>query len=187
MKVFTIVNTVYIFCCIVLTNTNTDEIQQIPLLPARDPRPAVLKLRIGIPLMCFLLLLLVGLVVLYNLSLEAGLYQKALLYQMRIDLAQGSATLAPYSILPTLLAIGAKLWFAMAADVVERYQPFIAMVDRPAELFKSVSVEYLNTPTALVSLKALRSSHWLLALVGAAAFASEACRFNTSLQHIMVY
>ena len=159
MKVFTIVNTVYIFCYIVLTNTNTDEIQQIPLLPARDPRPAVLKLRIGIPLMCFLLLLLVGLIVLYNLSLEAVLYQTALLYQMRIDLAQNSATLAPYSIIPTLLAIGAKIWFAIAADVVQRYQPFIAMVDRPAELFKSVSVEYPNTPTALVPLKALRSSH----------------------------
>lgn len=133
------------------------------------------------------MLLLVGLIVLYELSLEAGLHQTSLLYQMHINLAQTSATLAPYSIIPTLLAIGAKLWFAVAADVVQRYQPFITMVNRPMELYKSVSVEYLNTPTALVSLKALKSSHWLLALVGVAAFASEACRFNAPWSNIIIH
>lgn len=166
---------------IVLTNAKTDKRQRSMSSSARDPRPAVLKLRIGIPLVCFLLLLLVGLIVLYDMSLEAGLYQTSLLYQMHINLFQTSATLAPYSIIPTSLAIGAKLWFAMAAGIVQQYQPFISMVKQPKELYKSISVEYLNTPTALVSLKALRSSHWLLALVGVAAFACEACRFNAPL------
>ncbi|CAD0087627.1 unnamed protein product [Aureobasidium vineae] len=145
-----------------------------------DPRPAVLRLRVGIPLVCFLLLLLVGLAVLYNLSSKTGLYQTSLVYQIHIDLAHASATLAPYSVIPTFLAIGAKLWFAMASDTVQRYQPFLAMIKTPTELSKSVSVEYLNTPTALVSLKALRSSHWLLALLGAGTLATEAFTVSMS-------
>ncbi|KAI4718179.1 hypothetical protein E4T48_05639 [Aureobasidium sp. EXF-10727] len=155
-----------------------DETPPAPTSSARDPRPAVLRLRVGIPLLCFLSLLLVSLAVLYNLSSKTGLYQTSLVYQIHIDLAQVSATLAPYSIIPTFLAIGAKLWFEMASDTIQRYQPFIAMIRIPTELSKSVSVDYLNTPTALVSFKALRSSHWLLALVGAGALATEACTFQ---------
>jgi hypothetical protein len=124
---------------------------------------------------------------LYDLSLDAGLYQASLVHQVHIDIAQTSAMLAPYSIIPTFLAIGAKLWFAMAGDTVQRYQPFIAMVKKPTELYRSISVEFLNTPLTLVSLKALRSSHWLLALVGAAAFSSEVCTFNTLPRNNLIH
>jgi hypothetical protein len=124
---------------------------------------------------------------LYDLSLDAGLYQASLVHQVHIDIAQTSAMLAPYSIIPTFLAIGAKLWFAMAGDTVQRYQPFIAMVKKPTELYRSISVEFPNTPLTLVSLKALRSSHWLLALVGAAAFSSEVCTFNTLPQNVLIH
>ncbi|KAI4726287.1 hypothetical protein E4T49_05920 [Aureobasidium sp. EXF-10728] len=158
----------------------SDKTPPAPTSPARNPRPAVMRLRVGISLVCFLLLLLVGLAVLYNLSSKKGLYQTSLVYQIHIDLAQASTTLAPYSIIPTFLAIAAKLWFAMASDTVQRYQPFIAMIKIPTEVSKSVSVEYLNTPTALVFLKALRSSHWLLALVGAGALATEAFTVSMS-------
>ncbi|KAH0367722.1 hypothetical protein KCU65_g4437, partial [Aureobasidium melanogenum] len=150
------------------------------LSPIGDTRPAVLKLRIGASLLCFLLLLLVALTVLYWLSLTTGLHQAPVLYQMHVNLAQASATLAPYSIVPTLLAICAKLWFAVAGDTVQRYQPYITMIRRPTELSKSISVEYMNTPTTLVSLKALKCSHWLLALIGAGAFATEAFTVSMS-------
>jgi hypothetical protein len=144
-------------------------------LQDRGRRPAVLRLPVGISLIIFLSLLLTGLAVLYHLSREAGLYQTSLVYQLHVKIAQHSATLAPYSIVPTLFAIGAKIWFALAAETIQKYQPFIAMVKRPTTLSESVSIEYLNTPIALVTLKALRCSHWLLALVGAGAFATEAC------------
>jgi hypothetical protein len=164
----------------------TDKISPSPLPTVDDPRPAVLRLRVGIPLLCFLLLLVVGLIMLYNLSLDAGLYQASLVHQVHIDIAQTSAMLAPYSIIPTLLAISVKLWFAIAGDTVQRYQPFIAMVKKPTELYRSVSADYLNTPLTLVSLRALRSSHWLLALVGAAAFSGELCTFNTLPRNISI-
>jgi hypothetical protein len=58
-------------------------------------------------------------------------------------------------------------------------------VKHPTNLFKSVPVESLNTPTAFVSIEALKSSHWLLAFVGAAAITSEACKLE-ALSHEML-
>jgi hypothetical protein len=135
----------------------------------------------------FLILLLGGLVVLYDVSRKTGLHQASFLYRMHINFAQTSATLAPYSIIPTFLAIGAKLWFAMAGDVVQRYQPFIMMVRKPTQLSKCVSAECCGVPTALVSFRALGYPHWLLASVGAAVFFSEARRFNAPLHIMLIY
>ncbi|THZ93631.1 hypothetical protein D6C82_08755 [Aureobasidium pullulans] len=151
------------------------EAEQLPAI--HDARPAVVRLPVGALLTCFLFSLLAGLAVLYRLSSSTGFYQTSVAYQLQLHIAQTTATLAPYTIVPTFLAIGAKLWFAMVTDSVQKYQPFVAMMGRPAKLSESISVEYHNTPTALVSLKALKSSHWLLALLGVGAFASEACKF----------
>ncbi|THY01364.1 hypothetical protein D6D03_05878 [Aureobasidium pullulans] len=151
------------------------EAEQLPAI--HDARPAVVRLPVGALLTSFLFSLLAGLAVLYRLSSSTGFYQTSVAYQLQLHIAQTTATLAPYTIVPTFLAIGAKLWFAMVTDSVQKYQPFVAMMGRPAKLSESISVEYHNTPTALVSLKALKSSHWLLALLGVGAFASEACKF----------
>ncbi|THV69114.1 hypothetical protein D6D28_06144 [Aureobasidium pullulans] len=154
------------------------EAEQLPAI--HDARPAVIRLPVGALLTSFLFSLLAGLAVLYRLSSSTGLYQTSVAYQLQLHIAQTTATLAPYTIVPTFLAIGAKLWFAMVTDSVQKYQPFVAMMGRPAKLSESISVEYHNTPTALVSLKALKSSHWLLALLGVGAFASEAFTVSMS-------
>ncbi|TIA16947.1 hypothetical protein D6C81_05754 [Aureobasidium pullulans] len=154
------------------------EAEQFPAI--HDARPAVIRLPVGALLTSFLFSLLAGLAVLYRLSSSTGFYQTPVAYQLQLHIAQTTATLAPYTIVPTFLAIGAKLWFAMVTDSVQKYQPFVAMMGRPANLSESISVEYHNTPTALVSLKALKSSHWLLALLGVGAFASEAFTVSMS-------
>ncbi|KAL2028246.1 hypothetical protein VTO58DRAFT_110934 [Aureobasidium pullulans] len=154
------------------------EAEQLPAI--HDARLAVVRLPVGALLTSFLFSLLAGLAVLYRLSSSTGFYQTSVAYQLQLHIAQTTATLAPYTIVPTFLAIGAKLWFAMVTDSVQKYQPFVAMMGRPAKFYESISVEYHNTPTALVSLKALKSSHWLLALLGVGAFASEAFMVSIS-------
>ncbi|THX54559.1 hypothetical protein D6D06_05427 [Aureobasidium pullulans] len=144
-------------------NIDTQAAEQLPAV--HDARPAVIRLPVGALLTSFLFSLLAVLAVLYRLSSSTGFYQTSVAYQLQLHIAQTTATLAPYTIVPTFLAIGAKLWFAMVTDSVQKYQPFVAMMGRPAKLSESISVEYHNTPTALVSLKALKSSHWLLALL----------------------
>ncbi|THZ06847.1 hypothetical protein D6C93_01292 [Aureobasidium pullulans] len=164
----------------VMSNSDKKLIEAEQLPAIHDARPAVIRLPVGALLTSFLFSLLAGLAVLYRLSSSTGLYQTSVAYQLQLHIAQTTATLAPYTIVPTFLAIGAKLWFAMVTDSVQKYQPFVAMMGRPAKLSESISVEYHNTPTALVSLKALKSSHWLLALLGVGAFASEAFTVSMS-------
>ncbi|THX45265.1 hypothetical protein D6D08_10427, partial [Aureobasidium pullulans] len=164
----------------VMSNSDKRLIEAEQLPPIHDARPAVVRLPVGALLTSFLFSLLAGLAVLYRLSSSTGFYQTSVAYQLQLHIAQTTATLAPYTIVSTFLAIGAKLWFATVTDSVQKYQPFVAMMGRPAKLSESISVEYHNAPTALVSLKALKSSHWLLALLGVGAFASEAFTVSMS-------
>jgi hypothetical protein len=92
---------------------------------------------------------------------------------MNLKLMQKSTTLAPYKILPTFLALGAKLWFGAVGDTLKLLQPYISMVKSPVPTTKSVLAEYINTPIAVVTTKALSNAHWTLALVGLGALATE--------------
>lgn len=55
------------------------------------------------------------------------------------------------------------------------------MAHAPIPLKDSVLVEYLNAPIALVSLKAVKHSHWILALAGLGALATEICKSYSRL------
>jgi hypothetical protein len=46
-------------------------------------------------------------------------------------------------------------------------------VKSPVPTTKSVLAEYINTPIAVVTTKALSNAHWTLALVGLGALATE--------------
>lgn len=92
-----------------------------------------------------------------------------------MSILNNSTTLAPYSILPTLLALGVKLWLGAIGDNLKLLQPYVSMVRGPVPVSKSVLAEYVNTPIAMISAKALRNSHWILAFVGFGALAAETC------------
>ncbi|KAI4716309.1 hypothetical protein E4T48_07491, partial [Aureobasidium sp. EXF-10727] len=139
-----------------------------------DPRPGFIRVWMGGLILLVLLALIAVLVVLYKISRAGGLHQTALLDQLNVNILELSTTLTPYSIIPTLLAVGIKLWFRAIAETFKRLQPFVVMAKSPETPSNSISAEYANTPIALVSIKALKHSHWLLALIGAGAFVTEA-------------
>ena len=141
----------------------------------QDSRPAVLRTWMGLLFIICLSALLAAIVVLFRISRTGGLHQSPLTFQRDLRIFKAVTTFAPYSIVPTVFAVCVKLWFAAIGDTSKRLQPYIAMLKTPSPLFNSVLVEYANTPTALVSLKAFRNGHWILALVGVGAFATEAC------------
>ncbi|KAH0360600.1 hypothetical protein KCU65_g9309, partial [Aureobasidium melanogenum] len=76
--------------------------------------------------------------------------------------------------MPTTIALCIKLWFGAISDSSKRLQPYVSMLKQPTPLSESVLAEYANTPTALISAKAVSNAHWLLALIGIGAFATEA-------------
>jgi hypothetical protein len=147
-----------------------------PMGKTKDPRPVVLQSRTGMLLGSLLIVLTATIALLYSMSSTAGLRQAPFVYQMNLIVLQKSTTLAPYKILPTLLALGVKLWFGAAGDTLELLQPFMSMVKSPVPTTKSVLAEYVNTPIAVATTKALGNAHWTLALVGLGALATEFCK-----------
>ena len=142
----------------------------------KDPRPAILRGWIGAFLLSFMIALIAALATLYAVSCTAGIHQTAFVYQLSLNVLDLSTTLAPYSIIPTLLAVGVKLWFGAAADTLKMLQPYISLMKSPTTAPDSLLAEYVNTPISLASAKALKHSHWMLALVGLGAFATEVCK-----------
>ncbi|KAK6002785.1 hypothetical protein QM012_001535 [Aureobasidium pullulans] len=139
----------------------------------KDPRPIVLQGWTGALLGSLLLLLTAAITVLYIVSVTAGLHQAPFVYRIDAHILETATTLAPYKIVPTLLALIAKLWFGAVGDALKLLQPYISMVKAPVAADKSILVEYVNTPIALAATKALNNAHWTLALVALGALASE--------------
>jgi hypothetical protein len=147
-----------------------------PKEKTKDPRPIIIRGWTGMILTLFLVLIpWLILNVLYAKTLKAGLYQAPFVYQMHLDILQKPTILAPYKILPTLLALGVKLWFGAAGDTLKLLQPYLSMLRGPMPPAKSVLAEYANTPIAVAVLKTLKNGHWSLAFVALGALTTEFC------------
>lgn len=124
-----------------------------------------------------LVALLVTLSVLYRISITGSIHQSVFVYSLNLRVLDTAATLAPYSIIPTLLAVGLKLWFGAIGDTIKLLQPYVSMVRAPTKLVSSLLADYINTPLVLLPPKAIKLSHWTLALVGFGALATEICTY----------
>ena len=139
-------------------------------------KPFVLRRIYGLALIAFLLVLLVAIAVLYGLSNGPGLYEKAFVYQTQISLWRGSSTtIAPYSIVPTLVAVGVSLWWGSLDDSFRRLQPYISMAKRPTANPAGASLSYGGSYLLWAVSKALTKRHWLLALVCTGTCLSQVC------------
>ncbi|KAI5203569.1 hypothetical protein E4T39_04140 [Aureobasidium subglaciale] len=139
-----------------------------------DPRPMMIRIWMASMLLTIFVVLVGVLISLYILSREGRLHQTVLVKALNLHALKLSTTLTPYSIIPTLIAVGLKLWFKAAAETFKRLHPFISMVKSPAPVSASISAEYANTPITFVTIKAFKHSHWLLALIGVGALVTEA-------------
>ena len=128
-------------------------------------------------LLC-LSLILAAIATLYIISRTDGLHQSPFVFRRHLSIFQAAANFAPYSIIPTILAVAVKLWFGAIGESLKRLQPYISMLKGPKSLSDCVLVEYANAPIALITVKAIRHSHLILALVGVGALATEACKLS---------
>lgn len=123
-------------------------------------------------LLITLLALIAVLLVLYYISQSGGLHSAYIVYEFEF---QGITIFAPYSIVPTFVAVGVKLWFGSIEDTLKRFQPWASMARKAAPVEKSVTAEYVNAPLLLASWRGWKNGHWLIALVGFAALGTEIC------------
>ena len=140
-----------------------------------DWRPPSLRRWMGTLLVVFLTSIVAALTAMYNASQGHGLYQRALVAQTDVKVGNYRfGNLAPYSIIPTLVAVFVKLWWEVLDDAFRTLMPFLSALNRPQKASRLASFSYAATPILWVSAKAAKRKHWLLTLVTLGTFTSEA-------------
>ena len=151
----------------------------------KDPRSAALRRSVGALLLLFLATLITAITVLYFISCTTGIHQSPFVFRFDFDILNNSTNLAPYSIIPTFLAVATKAWFGSVGDALKMFQPYISLIKAPVPVSSSLLVEYINTPIALASIKAFRNSHWVLTSVALGALATEICEYNQHFRYFV--
>ncbi|KAF2016569.1 hypothetical protein BU24DRAFT_205296 [Aaosphaeria arxii CBS 175.79] len=75
------------------------------------------------------------------------------------------ARFAPYSVIPTLLAVLIGLWWGALETVFRMAQPFVAMAERPTTSARGSGLSYQSSYLAWAATRAIHRKHWLLGLV----------------------
>ncbi|KAK1146420.1 hypothetical protein N8T08_003207 [Aspergillus melleus] len=128
--------------------------------------PGVLRLATLLGLVISLAAVIVGIAVLYHFAEGSQLYQKFFVYQANISVFNKSIpTVAPFSIIPTLIAVGIGLWWSSIDDNFRRLQPFLAMSNGRPKFSQGISLSYQSSYWVWAAVKAARNRHWLLFLV----------------------
>jgi len=141
-----------------------------------DWRPKVLRGWLLALLLLLLTSLVIGLAVIFSKFRTSGLYQSFLVSGVNIKVDSKSLeSLAPYSIIPTLIAVCVKLWWSSVDETFRRLQPYISMAQDQTQSTKATTLSYLNSPLGWAAGKAARHRHWLLTIVAVGAVLSEIC------------
>ena len=139
-----------------------------------DWRPFTVRKLGGGLLLLLLALVLSAILVLYVLAKTSGLYESAFTYQTSILPSKSDLfTFAPYSIIPTFLAVIVSLWWDNVDDTFRRLQPFVAMAQRIVPVSPNVGLSYIAAYPIWTTIKALRHRHWIVALVSAGAILAQ--------------
>lgn len=72
---------------------------------------------------------------------------------------------APYSIIPTLIAVGIKLWWDPIENTFRTLQPYVSMAQWPTPPSKGTELSYFISPVLWVIGKATMNRHFFLASI----------------------
>lgn len=143
--------------------------------------PGVLRLATLLGLVISLAAVIVGIAVLYHFAEGSRLYQKFFVYQPNISIFNKTVpTVAPFSIIPTLIAVGIGLWWSAIDDNFRRLQPFLAMANGRPTFSRGINLSYQSTYWVWAAFKSARNRHWLLFMVTLGATLTPICRNCTS-------
>ena len=132
-----------------------------------DWRPFTLRRRAGFVLTLYLSCVLAALATVYVRSKRQPLYETAFVYSSDIKFGETNlTTMATYSIIPTLIAVGIKLWWTTIDSAYRRLTPFLTMViSARSRSAKSPCISYVTLPIAWIAIVVAQRRHWLLFMV----------------------
>jgi hypothetical protein len=146
-----------------------------------DWRPAVLHGWSGFSASLFMAALMAGIIALFVEFQRSALYETAFVYQTSFHVSSGmTLDIAPYSIVPTLLAVFVKLWWGSLESTFRRLQPYVSMAGQSTKASCGILLSYVDSVMLWTSWKASKNKHWLLALVTCGAFLTEVCKCDDS-------
>lgn len=139
--------------------------------------PMLLRLPALLGLSLSLVLVVVGVSVLYHYADSAVLYGKAFVYQIQLSVFNsGMSSVAPFSMIPTIIAVGIGLWWSAIDDNFRRLQPFLSMARGSPPFQKGVDLSYQTCYWFWAAGKAASNKHWLLLIVTLGTTLSPVCK-----------
>ncbi|KAJ5751747.1 hypothetical protein N7520_008664 [Penicillium odoratum] len=133
---------------------------------SRNGTPMLLRLPALLGLVVVLSAVIAGIIVLYHFAESVGLYEKAFVYQVQVSLfSNGVASVAPFSMIPTLIATGIGLWWGAIDDNFRRLTPYLEMSRENPQLSRGAGLSYQSSFWLWASMKAALNRHWLLSLL----------------------
>jgi hypothetical protein len=132
-------------------------------LAADDWCPKVIRGRFLAFLMVLLVATMITLAALFGVFRYKGIYKSV-------------TALAPYSIIPTLIALSIKLWWASIDETFRRLQPFVTMAEKATPNSRGATSSYANTPLIWTAVKAAMNREFLLTVVAIGAVLTQICK-----------
>jgi hypothetical protein len=146
-------------------------------------KPTSLRLWNLVLVLLYIIAILVAVSVLYHFAVRNKLYKTAFVYRATIHMLQ-SAKFAPYSILPTLLAVGVELVWDSIESTIRRLQPYLSMTKKPTPIKDGSGLSYQSSYLAWSALKALKHKHWLLAMISTGSVVCKICKSSEDIYHV---
>jgi hypothetical protein len=143
---------------------------------SKDWRPKPLRGWVLALLLISLGSILVTLSILFSVFRDSGVSQTSLASNSHSNNDNSALTaLAPYSIIPTLIAVGIKIWWDSIDQTFRRLQPHVSMAQGPTSNSRGIDLSYVNSSILWIVGKAVSNRHFLLALITTGAVVSEIC------------
>lgn len=151
---------------------------------SKNGTPFLLRLPVLLVMITILALVITGVAVLFHYAEANRLYGKAFIYQFQMSLfgSSMSSSVAPFSMIPTIIATLLGLWWSAIDDNFRRLQPFLSMSDNNPTYKKGVDLSYQTSYWMWAAGKAFSNKHWMLFLVTLGSTLSPICKFSLSHQ-----
>ncbi|KAK5800176.1 hypothetical protein VI817_002388 [Penicillium citrinum] len=149
-----------------LYRVNEDDIIVNETSQSENGAPALFRLPALLSLATILIVVVVGISVLYHFAETSGLYEKAFVYQVKVSfINNGLSSVAPFAMIPTVIATAIGLWWSAMDDNFRRLQPFLAMSKGNPSISRGAGLSYRSSFWLWACAKAALNKHWLLAFL----------------------
>ncbi|KAJ5552258.1 hypothetical protein N7494_001636 [Penicillium frequentans] len=149
-----------------LSKSSPDTAREHESPQSKNGTPFILRLPALIILVTLFALVITGVAVLYHYAESYRLYGKAFVYEIQLSMfGSDISSIAPFSMIPTVIATLLGLWWGAIDGDFRRLQPFLAMSDRNPPYKKGVDLSYQTSYWFWAAGKAVFNKHWMLFLV----------------------